>query len=181
MPQPQDVAMTVLAMTLIGFFVAAKSFRSGRMTAWQFALLACSGICTLAQVAGFWLLGVTWIGAMTVCALCSAAVWLYVSAQLTHSGPKRPAFAFREKLPVSFESSGPYRVVRHPIYAAYLLAWIAGPVATLQPLLILPILLVGLLFYTAARQEERAFSQTEYSTAYREYQSKTGMFWPRVF
>ena len=41
---------------------------------------------------------------------------------------KHPAFAFIPTTPVSFTKTGPYRLIRHPIYTAYLLTWLAGPV-----------------------------------------------------
>ncbi len=80
--------------------------------------------------------------------------------------------------PTFLTQSGPYRLVRHPIYSAYLLAWVAGPVICGQPLLLLSTLVMAVIYFFAARQEESWFAGSELAEDYRRYRSRTGMFVP---
>jgi protein-S-isoprenylcysteine O-methyltransferase Ste14 len=113
-----------------------------------------------------------------------AGVALYLLAHLVYwwslaaHGGKRPAFAFVPVKPTFLTQCGPYRLIRHPIYTAYLLAWLAGPVIAAQPCLLLTTLWMLLLHYTSARQEERLFAASPFAGEYTVYKGRTGMFWP---
>jgi protein-S-isoprenylcysteine O-methyltransferase Ste14 len=74
---------------------------------------------------------------------------------------------------------GAYARIRHPFYAAFLLALLAaflyfphlGTVATL---------LYGFAVLTwTARREERRLRASEFGAEYADYQARTGRFWPR--
>ena len=74
---------------------------------------------------------------------------------------------------------GPYRFIRHPIYAAYVLFWIgtaigAGPLQWLVA--------AGLVawYRTAARAEERRFAAGPLAPDYDRYRRRAGMFVPRL-
>lgn len=118
------------------------------------------------------------IGGLTALLLCAASLalfWWAIRANRT-----RPlSFAFSEDEPRHLVSSGPYRWIRHPFYSAYLLAWLAAPVATLQPLLLVPLLVMAAIYVSAARIEERKFEGSALAAAYARYRATTGMFWPR--
>jgi protein-S-isoprenylcysteine O-methyltransferase Ste14 len=113
-----------------------------------------------------------------------AGIGLYLLAHLVYwwslaaHGGKRPAFALVPVKPTFLTQRGPYRLVRHPIYTAYLLAWLAGPVVAARPWLLLTTLWMLALHYYAARQEERLFAQTEFADDYAAYKGRTGMFVP---
>jgi protein-S-isoprenylcysteine O-methyltransferase Ste14 len=74
---------------------------------------------------------------------------------------------------------GPYRFVRHPFYCSYLLAWLAGPLATWN-LWLLPTLFVLIALYvTAALREESDFAGNPLlARQYREYCNETARFVP---
>lgn len=74
--------------------------------------------------------------------------------------------------------SGPYRIVRHPFYASYLLCWIGGTIATQAWWLALTAILAGTVYWRAARVEEATFLASTHGAAYREYQQRTGMLLP---
>ena len=64
------------------------------------------------------------------------------SAVLVVPGEPRspaPGFAFIEVQPSSLVVCGPYRLVRHPIYTSYLMAWIGGVVLGGQPWLMITV------------------------------------------
>jgi protein-S-isoprenylcysteine O-methyltransferase Ste14 len=72
---------------------------------------------------------------------------------------------------------GPYRWVRHPLYAAYLL-WAAGVLlADPTPAMLAVIATFVALLAARARVEEIKLAAT--LPGYAEYLARTGMFWPR--
>ena len=89
--------------------------------------------------------------------------------------------AFSLDAPAHLMKHGPYRHVRHPFYVSYSLAWIAGIVALAQPWLLLSLLVMGAIYYSAAATEERKFASSALAAAYADYQRHTGMFIPRLW
>jgi protein-S-isoprenylcysteine O-methyltransferase Ste14 len=88
------------------------------------------------------------------------------------------AACFQGQVPGQVVHAGPYRVIRHPFYASYLLAWIAGFAATgWWPLALIAIAMAGMYAY-AARQEERCILSSPLREEYRDYMRRTGRFLP---
>lgn len=178
-----QLAAVVVAMATWGGFagIMRKYFRHSKESTPAKTLLLVTGfLATLAQLvaialspaatpAWFW----TGVGGFAV------ANGLFWWALQSH-GKAHPAFVFIPVPPSALTTAGPYRLVRHPIYAAYLLAWIAGATIVAQPWLLTPAVLMSLFYVTAARQEEQAFLTSEFAAPYREYQRRTGMFVPNV-
>jgi protein-S-isoprenylcysteine O-methyltransferase Ste14 len=136
--------------------------------------------CTLAQLVVLtvtrpFLLGGEWVAL----AVYAAAHALYWGALAVH-GRERPAFAFLPVAPPRLKTTGSYRLVRHPIYTAYLLGWLAGPLATGQWWLLLPTGAMAALYYWAARVEERLILAGPLAAEYQDYRERTGMFIPRL-
>jgi protein-S-isoprenylcysteine O-methyltransferase Ste14 len=74
---------------------------------------------------------------------------------------------------------GPYALVRHPFYSAFLLALVAA-VAAAPSLLALAIAVVGAVqLYRTARGEERRL-RAQFGRAYVAYMRRTGRFLPRL-
>ncbi len=97
---------------------------------------------------------------------------------LASHGGKRPAFALVNVQPTFLTQTGPYCLIRHPIYTAYLLVWLAGPVIAAQPWLLLTTLWMTAFHYAAARLEERSFAASPLAPDYAAYRRRTGMFLP---
>ncbi|HEY9793401.1 MAG TPA: isoprenylcysteine carboxylmethyltransferase family protein [Candidatus Obscuribacterales bacterium] len=74
---------------------------------------------------------------------------------------------------------GPYRYIRHPIYASYLLALVAGFLCCLQigTLLCLAYGLI-VLNRTAAQEEQRLSQSSEFGPEYAQYMKESGRFLP---
>jgi protein-S-isoprenylcysteine O-methyltransferase Ste14 len=75
---------------------------------------------------------------------------------------------------------GPYAKVRHPIYLAAIILWLAVAAAYTS----IFVFIVGLLYVVPAyafyaRSEEQMMVE-HFGSAYREYQQKTGMLFPRL-
>jgi protein-S-isoprenylcysteine O-methyltransferase Ste14 len=89
------------------------------------------------------------------------------------------SIAFSADKPRHLLAVGPYRRIRHPFYAAYLLAWIAGTLASGEPWLLVTVAGMGALYVRAARFEEAKFAASPLAAEYARYKDRAGMFWPR--
>ena len=91
---------------------------------------------------------------------------------------------FTTDTPVSIIQEGPYRFIRHPFYAAYILVFVAAWSLHQHTTGLLCVLMIASIYTYAARMEELKFTKSTLSEAYAKYQEGTGMFWPsgsRVF
>lgn len=93
-------------------------------------------------------------------------------------GRERPAIAFSGHVPDEIVTRGPYRVVRHPLYVAYMLCWLGGALAVPNVLTIGAPMVLGVYYVVAARSEELAISQSSLGPAYSRYRAQTAMFLP---
>lgn len=74
---------------------------------------------------------------------------------------------------------GPYQWIRHPLYASYVYALIAGAMfAPSIPTFICLAYGYAALDFTAAREEKRLSGHDEFGDEYRDYIKVTGRFWP---
>lgn len=111
-------------------------------------------------------------------ALCAAGLSLFLWAQ--ESLKKHPPFlAYSGVHPTDFHTAGPYVVVRHPCYVAFILVWIAGAVATLRWWVAVTSTIMIASYVNAARGEESAFARTRWAMEYRAYRMHVGMFVPK--
>jgi protein-S-isoprenylcysteine O-methyltransferase Ste14 len=141
-------------------------YLSGVVMLTQFGLLAWPGNVTGSK---------TYI-AVAFYVLALALFWRTVA--VNRARPLR--IAFTEEVPGHLVERGPYRFVRHPFYTSYMLAWLAGSVATASWVLLGSCLLLFILYYRAARFEEGLFRRSNLADAYERYRSRTGMFFPRL-
>jgi len=87
---------------------------------------------------------------------------------------------FSPDLPKHFVSHGPYAWIRHPFYTSYLLAWLAGVVATGRVWLLSTVLVMVTIYWRAALLEEKKFFQTALASLYAGYRARTGLFAPSL-
>ena len=114
-----------------------------------------------------------------VVALFGVALGLFIWAvQATRRTP--PTLAFDTDAPSFLVNHGPYRLVRHPFYLAYVMFWVATALAAQTPLAWGAPVVMTTLYYFAARREERKFASSDLSAAYAAYQAQAGMFLPRA-
>lgn len=76
---------------------------------------------------------------------------------------------------------GPYRFVRHPIYLAYSLAWLAAPIAMRSPVLGLTAIAMIACYVISAREEERRLRSSSLGDEYEAYALVTRRFIPFVY
>jgi protein-S-isoprenylcysteine O-methyltransferase Ste14 len=173
------LAVGTASVTLLAFGAGMKWFRkSNDRTPAKLFLTLSAGVCAVVQVA------VVARSHPPSVLFRAAGVGLYLLAHLVYwwslaaHGGKRPAFALVPVAPQFLTQRGPYRLIRHPIYTAYLLFWLAGPVIAAQPWLLLTALWMASLHYYAARQEEQQFTRSDLAEDYAVYRRGTGMFVP---
>jgi protein-S-isoprenylcysteine O-methyltransferase Ste14 len=131
------------------------------------------------------LLILTWAVEQPLAAqLCGVAIELLSAylfgAAVVASRTARLRFAFDPAQPHGLLQTGPYRWVRHPFYTSYLLLWTGWSIADWSPLAIIvpPVFLV--IYWRAARMEERNFAASALSESYKEYRKRVGFFFPRL-
>ena len=113
-----------------------------------------------------------------------AGILLYVAAMALVLGSiesakrvRLPRAFVEDPQPKALVTTGPFAVIRHPIYVAYSLAWLAAPIATWGPIVGLFAAIEIGLYLVAARREE-AQLELQFGDAYRVYCQRTGMFFP---
>jgi protein-S-isoprenylcysteine O-methyltransferase Ste14 len=114
-----------------------------------------------------------WIGVFLAAAGMGIAVWARWHLGANWSG------AVTLKEGHELIRTGPYRVIRHPIYTGILLALLgtmAVVVGEMRGLFAVGI--AWLSFYIKARREESFLSQ-EFGSSFADYKQRTGMFLPR--
>ena len=114
-------------------------------------------------------------------AMYVAAVSLFLSAiEAARRVPMTRAFVFEPKCN-NIIRQGPYRLIRHPIYLSYSLAWSAAPLATHN--IVLAITAIGMIacYVLSAREEERRMTLGVLKHEYADWQKRTWRLIPFVY
>jgi protein-S-isoprenylcysteine O-methyltransferase Ste14 len=122
--------------------------------------------------------GVRPLNAVAGAALMVLALALYEWARHTIF-PRRYRIAWSGDVPDEVCEDGPYRYVRHPIYASYMLAFAALLAAIPSPWSLAIFAVNVTLFVHAAFDDERSLARSELAVDYADYRRRTGMFVPR--
>lgn len=117
----------------------------------------------------FWLLALT---------LFTASLATFAGAIIA-SRATPPTLAYDTDMPSFLLMRGPYRYVRHPFYLAYVLFWFGTAIATHGLAGWLAPAIMTSLYLDAATREEKKFANSELATAYAQYRTRAGLFWPR--
>jgi protein-S-isoprenylcysteine O-methyltransferase Ste14 len=89
--------------------------------------------------------------------------------------------AWSGSVPDALCDQGPYAHIRHPIYASYILAFLAVLVA-MPTLITLAVFVFNAgLFTHAAFSDERSLASGTFAADYALYKQRTGIFLPRIF
>ena len=88
--------------------------------------------------------------------------------------------AWSGEVPEGLCEQGPYRFVRHPLYASYIVAFAAQLVALPSWWTLVIFAFNAGLFIHAAFDDERSMARSELAADYAAYRMRTGMFLPRL-
>ena len=94
---------------------------------------------------------------------------------------RRFYLAWSGSVPESLCEEGPYAHIRHPIYASYIIAFLATLVALPTAVTLVVFIFNVALFAHAAFGDERDMSNSTLAAEYGQYKRRTGMFFPRIF
>ncbi|WP_421757476.1 methyltransferase family protein [Croceibacterium ferulae] len=112
-------------------------------------------------------------------AIATATALLFRWA-LSSIAQRNLGLAFSGIVPAQVVQHGPYRYVRHPLYTAYSIFWLACAFLTQSYLVGGLALAVVLLYVLAARTEERDIMRSPLAPAYSSYRQRTGLLLPRI-
>ena len=131
------------------------------------------GLLVLNSAAGRW--------AIAGIAMYGVALALFLSAiEAARRTPMTRTFVYEPKCDIIL-STGPYRLIRHPIYLAYSLAWLAAPVAMHSvPLGLTAVFMIGC-YVVSAREEERRLARGPRSVEYENYRARTWHLIPFLY
>lgn len=111
------------------------------------------------------------------CLLTSLCLfWLTVKS----SRSKGLEFLGSTSNPSAIVANGTFRLVRHPFYLSYILAWIGTAVGSGSIAVALTAFILTAFYWESARREERKILASPHSLLYAKYREKTGMFIPKI-
>jgi protein-S-isoprenylcysteine O-methyltransferase Ste14 len=82
--------------------------------------------------------------------------------------------------PVNIVTYGPYALVRHPFYSAFILCQLAGLLGFVHPASAVITIYSVVILSLTARKEERKLLASQFGAEYRAYLERTGRFFPRL-
>ena len=171
------ITLIIFAVALQNFFVQPPALTRGQRffqdvsmvigVAHGLALLLLDSVSDLRAGIAFWMYVV--------------ALSLFLSAiEAARRVPMTRAFVYEPRCNAIIRQ-GPYRLIRHPIYLSYSLAWSAAPVATNNLALALTAVIMIVCYVLSAREEERRMTVGLLKDEYAEWQKRTWRLIPFVY
>ena len=180
---PQVLLLMFLGGTFVHFtYAGARTFHSENLAFERGAAIG-QNLFIFGGVMPAWYLGLHHVirGPYGVGAavLMAASLGLYEWARYAIRG-RRFGLGWGEQVPEAVCGTGPYRLVRHPIYLSYVLAFLAVLVALPHWITGIIFALAFALFLHGARHDERQISRSALAADYAAYRERTGMFLPKL-
>ena len=123
--------------------------------------------------------GSTW--AMIGIGMYSVSLGLFLGAiEAARRVPMTRTFVYSPKCDTIL-TQGPYRVIRHPIYTSYSLAWLAAPIAMHSILLGISAIFMITCYVISAREEERLMALGPRAAEYAQVTAKTWRMIPFIY
>lgn len=114
-------------------------------------------------------------------AIYAAALALFLAAiEAARRVPMTRTFVYSPRCDTIL-TKGPYRVIRHPIYVSYSLAWSAAPIAMHNIPLGLSAVVMIACYVISAREEERLLAAGPRAADYEELRRRTWRMIPLIY
>jgi protein-S-isoprenylcysteine O-methyltransferase Ste14 len=141
-------------------------------------------VCTvLSAIVHLWLLWRTPVIShknANLASLCYiAGLSIFIAARKATSVHRR-TLSFTPDMPFWLLNKGIYSVIRHPFFLAFFLTWLGGVLEVGCKRTTVSTVIMVLLYWTAARRQERQYENSMLGAEYRFYKSRTGMFLPSI-
>ena len=154
-----------------------RHFVSEKLPSGMKLLATLSYLGMFAYLYGLWTSGARpWERLLGLVLQIAASILFNWARRTTHDSRLTAAFDTDE--PRFLLTAGPYRFVRHPFYASYIVFWVGSSLAANYLILWLICLALVVAYVIAARQEERKFEGSRLSDDYRAYRQTTGFLFP---
>jgi protein-S-isoprenylcysteine O-methyltransferase Ste14 len=180
---PQLVLLLFLGGVFVHFvFAGARVFFSRNMSEEPGAVIGQTSFLW-GGILPVWVLGLFYVpihlvNGIVAAVLLVASIVLYEWAWHTIRG-LRFGVGWGDHVPEELCESGPYRRIRHPIYLAYMLAFLAAFVA-LPHWVTLGLLAANIALFThASLSDEAKIAASALAADYAEYRKRAGRFWPK--
>jgi len=179
--------LILLNLLYIGLLPRVFFRRNGRLNLMWWATAAPFLACATYFVAALW--GVaqplphagTALGAWLELAsvpVAAASITLISYTLGTHRTPLA-LWHQDEDAPSALVTHGAYRRIRHPFYAAFLLALLAACIHSPHPVTLLALACGCAMLNATAAREERRLANSPFGASYRQYRERTGRFLPK--
>lgn len=175
------LAASALALLVFAAFAWAvrQHFRPGALPPGMVAIALVGTATFLAMQVALWRTPPPGWAALAGIALMAASLALFLAA-VAATRRQRLSLAFAPDTPGFLLRTGPYRLVRHPFYTAYLLFWAAAATLAPWPPVLAGSAAMAALYLAAARREEATFRASALAAEYHAYRQGTGAFLPRL-
>jgi protein-S-isoprenylcysteine O-methyltransferase Ste14 len=77
-------------------------------------------------------------------------------------------------------TSGPFAIVRHPLYISYIITWATGTFLFHSNLLWITLIILVCFYVLAAHREEKTILRSKLKKEYSQYKKEVGMFLPKA-
>ena len=171
----------LLLVCLSSFTWGMQKFftRPAGVTSGMRALAGCGVLFAILHLAALVATPISLLRGVSAVGLLGSSLALFWWAIRTNFSHPLSA-SFSPDPPEHLVQNGPYRLIRHPLYCAYLLSWLATPVATARLPLLVTFAAMLALYLAAARTEETKFLQGQLGDEYQQYRSRTGLLLPKI-
>jgi protein-S-isoprenylcysteine O-methyltransferase Ste14 len=118
------------------------------------------------------------VGACLALTLVAQALFAWA---IRHSRDKRLTLALDDEMQSeTIIRTGPWRYMRHPFYASYMIFWLACALATQHLISVIVFLTLSGIYTYSALREERVLSSGPLRKDYIAYRETVGFFYPRL-
>lgn len=176
-----DILVAVVSVAVVAWFIVGGvgHFRSKTMPVGAM-VISLVVLLTTANMLALTLLfpQPIWAQLAGVVIELGSAVLFYSALRASRRAGLR--YAFDVEGPDSLVTHGPYRFIRHPFYASYVLFTGGWAIASWTFWGFLNFVVLTIMYIIAARVEEQKFATGPLADQYAEYRRRAGLFWPKL-